>query len=293
MGETEMNILVTGDAGFIGKHITNKLLELGHTVSGYDLMRGEDIRNLHDLDKRFEYSQCTTVVHLAARAGVRRSIDYPEEYISTNVQGTWNVGKMCEKYNCRLINFSSSSVYGIATPPPIFEPAPKAPISLYGMTKHCAENIVNNLTIPTVIIRPFTVYGDGGRGDQVFYKWINQLKAGKNITAFKNDNSCRGYTYVDDLVDVIRKLIDLKWYTLHQDFNIGGQEVISIHDLVRVFVHNIPEVKTRITWLKAPKEDIAANYANINKAKLCLNFDPPRRFKQILSNIIQTEYHGK
>jgi len=250
------------------------------------LVDGDDIRNLHDLDKAFELSQCDTVIHLAARAGVRRGEDYPYEYISTNIEGTYNVGKMCEKYGCRLISFSSSSVYGHAIPP-TKEEDPKNPISLYGVTKLTGEHIVDNLKIPTVIIRPFTVYGLNGRGDQVFYKWLNQYKAGKPITVYGNGSSLRGYTYVYDIVNAIETLVEMPWTWKHEDFNLGGKEVLSLGSIIDIFKKNIPDL--RITTLPEQQGDVHKNYANISKAQKKLNFYLLNSFEDNLTNIIKQE----
>jgi len=281
-----MNILITGSCGFIGKHLQKALYEAGHHIYGYDLRDGLDIRDLHELDKWFELSQCTTVIHLAARAGVRRGNEYAHEYMTTNIEGTWNVGKMCEKYGCRLISFSSSSVYGNANPP-TKEDDPKNPISLYGMTKLMGEHIVNQLTIPTVIIRPFTVYGEDGRGDQVFYKWINQYKAGKQMTVFNNGRNARGYTYVGDIINALVTLINMDWDWIHEDFNLGGQEIITIDSLLTIFMKIIRDSKC--TFLNRPGSDIPENYACIDKAKEILNFNPPKQFKENITNIIRKE----
>jgi UDP-glucuronate 4-epimerase len=291
MGEIFMNILITGGSGFIGRHLITKLIELGHKCHNYDLTHNQDIRNLHDLDKAFELSQCSTVIHLAARAGVRRGNEYPEEYITTNIGGTWNVTKMCEKYHCRLISFSSSSVYG-HTNPPTKEDDPKEPISLYGMTKLAGEFIVNAASIPTTIIRPFTVYGENGRGDQVFYKWLNQYKAGKLITVFRDPDilpSKRGYTYVEDLVYALMVLVETRWTWDHNDFNLGGQEVINIDDMVNIFMDCIPDFWQRIMNVPPPEEDIQFSYACVDKAREILGFDPPARFREIVRQIIINE----
>lgn len=284
MGEN-MNILITGSGGFIGKHFWEKFYRMGHHIDGYDLMGGQDIRNLHDLDKAFEISQCDTVIHLAAHAGVRRGNEYAHEYLSTNIEGTWNVGKMCEKYGCRLISFSSSSVYGNAHPP-TKEDDLKKPISLYGITKLCGEHIVNEAKIDTTIIRPFTVYGMNGRGDQVFYKWINQYCSGKPATVFGDGFNKRGYTYVDDIVGFVETLINSKWTWQHQDFNLGGSEVIATKDMIEIFQHCLPSIK--FVYLPQPDIDIAENYADISKAKM-FGFDPPKNFNQNLANIIRKE----
>jgi len=106
---------------------------------------------------------------------------------------------------------------------------------LYGVTKLTGEHIVDNLKIPTVIIRPFTVYGLNGRGDQVFYKWLNQYKAGKPITVYGNGSSLRGYTYVYDIVNAIETLVEMPWTWKHEDFNLGGKEVLSLGSIIDIF----------------------------------------------------------
>lgn len=289
-----MNILVTGGSGFIGRHLKVALIGIGHKVHNYDLTLNHDIRNLHDLDKAFELSQCSTVIHLAARAGVRRGNEYAHEYMTTNIEGTWNVARMCEKYRCRLISFSSSSVYGDAEPP-TREEDPKNPVSLYGMTKLMGEHVVNQAKIPTTIIRPFTVYGENGRGDQVFYKWLNQYKAGKLVTVFRDLDappSQRGYTYVKDLVSALVTLVECRWDWSHEDFNLGGQEVITIDDLIKIFRSCIPDFPTRILELPPPAEDIQDNYACIGKAQRMLGFNPPARFNSIITQIIELELNS-
>lgn len=287
-----MNILVTGGKGFIGQHLINFLQSTSHNVYCYDLVDNQDIRNAHDLDKMFELSGCKMVIHLAALAGVRRSTEYPISYISTNINGTLNVGRMCEKYKCRLINFSSSSVYGLTTPP-IQETYKKEPVSIYGMTKLAAENIVNMLNVPTVTIRPFTVYGPNGRKDQVFYKWLNQYHSKQAITVYANDIhdiSWRGYTYVDDIVQVLNTIIDAPWsWDIHEDFNIGGIETFSLEQIIAIYSSILPFFHSSIAWLGRPKSDIDCSYANINKAKRILGFKPKRNFERNLRKIISEE----
>jgi UDP-glucuronate 4-epimerase len=287
MGENKMRIIVTGGKGFVGKRLITKMM-MDHDVYSYDIEDGQDIRNLHDLDKFFEYIQPQCVIHLAARTGVRRSVDHPHEYLTTNVEGTWNVGKMCEQYGCRLISFSTASVFGNDYPP-IKEDDPKKPISLYGMTKEVGEHIVNNLTIPTTIVRPFNLYGEGGRGDQVFFKWINQLKTGRPVTVYNTVGSCRGYTYVGDLVDVVSRLAVMWWSWDHEHFNIGGAETVYLHDVYEIFKSCVPKFNKKVILLDAPKSDIIANYACIEKAKAMIGFDPPKNFKEKLTSIIKME----
>lgn len=272
-------ILLTGDRGFIGTHLKKALKD----VVGFDLLDGKDIRNRLQLEMAFEMSQCDTVIHLAALTGVRRSALYPSEYISTNIEGTWNVGALCEKYNCRLISFSSSSVFGNSEPP-TKEDDPKEPISLYGVTKLAGEKIVNNLNAQTTIIRPFTVYGEDGRKDQVIYKWMQQRKSGKPLTLFGED-AIRGYTYVGDIVQVVKWLTENKWSWDHENFNIGGCERIRLMDIIGLFQKVYPDVK--YDRQDRPAGDMTIQYADISKAKEMLGYDPRPNFMKNTESILQ------
>jgi len=164
-----MKILLTGDCGFIASRL-KEALPTG--TIGIDLLEGEDIRDKYHLEYLFETEHFDTVIHCAALAGVRRSELYPEDYISTNVIGTKNLIDLSEKYGVKhFINFSSSSVYGADTKDGLKEDAVKNPKSIYGMTKLMAEQLVARSSIKTTTIRPFTVYGENGRGDLVIKKW--------------------------------------------------------------------------------------------------------------------------
>jgi UDP-glucuronate 4-epimerase len=290
MGENTMNVLITGEEGFIGKHLVDYLYGIpGYRIFGYDLLcRGQDIRDPYELDKAFEAALPDVVIHLAARAGVARSAKYPGEYLTTNIEGTYNVGKMCEKYQCDLISFSSSSVFGNGRPP-INENVTQKPISFYGMTKSMGEQIVNNLNVPTVIVRPFSVYGPKGRPDMVFYKWINQYKAGRPVTVYDNMLACRGYTYVTDLCWAVQAMIETKIMAAHRSYNIGGNEIIHTSELLDIFSDALPGFSKLVRHMPPPATDIVVNYADISAAKRDLGYDPPKVFRENLKHIIESE----
>ena len=295
-----MNILVTGDKGFIGKHLCVDLCRILHdkivsketNVYGYDINSNDDIRDLYNLDKRFEMTLPDVVIHLAARTGVARGNQYPHEYLTTNIEGTYNIGKMCEKYRCRLISFSSSSVFGSGRSP-VSEAAPQKPISLYGMTKSMGEQIVNNLSIPTIIVRPFSVYGLQGRPDMVFYKWLNQYRANRPITVYDSMLACRGYTYVDDLCFAVRRMIGMPISDLHTSYNIGGNEVIHTEELLGIFCDILPGFSKLIRRMQPPATDIIVNYADTSAARSDFGYDPPRNFRENLKRIIESEMNPK
>lgn len=286
-------ILVTGDFGFIGSRLMKRLERDGRRAVGFDIRRSplEDIRDRFRLEMAFELSQCDTVIHLAAHAGVGRGNLYPDEYISTNVGGTWNVVKMCEKYKVdRLISFSSGSVFGNAKVLPVSEDAPKKPISLYGVSKLAGEHIVNSATVKTTVIRPFNVYGENGRKDQVVFKWLEQLREGKKLTLYGDSKSTRGYVYVGDLVDGVVQLLDCGWTWDHEDFNFGGPAPIQLYDIVDAFSSACR--KAVFTIVPRPSEDIVFSYANIDKAKKSFGFNPKTVFKEKLTEILKNELGG-
>ena len=289
-------ILITGHFGFVGQHLASKLNGLGIEWCGIDNkgfgVTNGDIRNEYDLECAFELNQVTQVVHLAALAGVRRSKLYPAEYISTNVLGTQNVVNMCKKYGARMINFSSSSVYGNLKELPAVEDSPKNPTSLYGITKLAAEQIVKNafLGIEALTLRPFTIYGENGRKDEVIYKWLEQIKANKPITIYGNpEESCRGYVYVGDLVNVVAQLLQKEnWDYGVNDFNIGGSEVIYLNDILNLFLEQF-KGKVSTHQLERPKEDVVNQYADISRAKKLLGYVPKPRFIENVKKILKEE----
>jgi len=280
-------LMITGGSGFIGRHLCSELSKKGVSLVNYDLLEGQDIRNLCQLDAFFEQNQITEVVHLAALAGVRRGNTYPEEYINTNIVGTNNVVRMCEKYKVEhLINYSSSSVYG-NTKPPVTESFVKKPISIYGITKLAAERIVESAYIrqKTNII-PFTVYGENGRKDEVIYKWLEQHKNHKPITVYGRGGSCRGYVYVKDLVKTTVKILEEhRGHWKYESFNLGGSEIIKISDLVHIFIDMIPTIQ--VDYMKMPREDIKKNFADTTKAGKMLSFYPEKKFKKVVKNLIK------
>ena len=241
-----MNCCLSGSQGFIGSHLLGHLLGAGHKVVGYDLQSGEDIRNEFQLDRVFNENQFDMVIHLAALAGVPKSIEYPKEYIDTNVTGTHNIVEMCQKYGVKnLISFSSSSVLGTQSGGRVSERAPCNPISLYGITKLAGEQIVRNSGLNYFIIRPFSVYGMFGRHDMVIYRWIEQIKAGKPITFYGDGGSERGYTYVEDLCKAVVRLTgemeavesprEDMTYDAGRIIHLGGSEVITLNMLYAEF----------------------------------------------------------
>ncbi|MHA6690285.1 NAD-dependent epimerase/dehydratase family protein [Devosia sp. A449] len=234
-----MNIFVTGTAGFIGFHLARHLLAAGHSVTGYD-----GVTNYYDpalkrarlallaeapgftaveamledaarLKQAVAASEAEIVVHLAAQPGVRYSLEHPQSYIQSNVVGTANLLEALRAHQPRhLIFASTSSVYGGNTKLPFAETdRADAPMSLYAATKKSGEAMVHSYAhlfgIPATCVRFFTVYGPWGRPDMAAIKFASAIMAGRPIDVYGFGQMRRDFTYVDDLVAAIGKLMEL------------------------------------------------------------------------------------
>lgn len=285
-----MKVLITGNKGFIGKKMWQLLNQHNIECAGYDLVDSQDIRNKYQLDKFFELNQPTVVIHLAALAGVRQGEEYPGEYISTNITGTQNVIEMCKKHNVdRLIFFSSSSVFGdTVAEGGIKESCEYNPISIYGTTKMSAEYLIKNSGLKYTIIRPFSVYGEDGRRDMVIYKWIDQIKQKKPITVYGEGDSSRGYTYIEDLVKAVYKLLKKPYDGV---LNIGGNEKIRLMELCEIFFEFLDKknIKYEVNTLEMPKSDIKESFANCEKAREHIGYEPKMKFEKIIKDILEKE----
>ena len=233
-----MKILLTGVAGFIGMHTAERLLREGHILSGLDnlndyyevdlkLARLEnldkferfsfikaDISEVSEVGPIFESFQPDVVINLAAQAGVRNSIESPMSYIFSNLVGFGNILELCKLHNIRhLIYASSSSVYGLNEMMPFSEKhSVDHPLALYGATKKSNELMAHSYShlfdLPTTGLRFFTVYGPWGRPDMALFKFTEAIYQGKPISIFNYGNMVRDFTYIDDIVDGIVRVLD-------------------------------------------------------------------------------------
>ena len=233
-----MKVLITGSAGFIGFHLAKRLLSVGHEVLGYD-----GVTPYYDIDlkrarleilKQFQsYTQIEAmledkaalqhavsdfapeiIVHLAAQAGVRYSLEKPETYINSNLVGTYNVLEAARLLQPRhLLIASSSSVYGGNEQMP-FSESDRAdfPVSIYAATKKAGESLSHSYShlfrIPTTCFRFFTVYGPWGRPDMALFKFVERIMQGQPIEVYGNGQMRRDFTYIDDLINAILLLTD-------------------------------------------------------------------------------------
>ena len=259
-----MKILVTGAAGFIGMHVAQRLASSGHEVRGLDnLNRYYDVRLkqyrleilqknknfkfiLLDLKDReaiaqlFKQEHYAVVIHLAAQAGVRYSLEAPYEYIDNNLVGSLAILEGVRNHGCQhFIYASSSSVYGENLKVP-FEEDDRVdePVSLYAATKKAnelmAHTYANLYKIPTTGLRFFTVYGPAGRPDMAPWLFTEAISSGKPIQIFNNGEMFRDFTYIDDIVDGVYQVMREPPSSgkLHRVLNIGHGSPVSLLDFV-------------------------------------------------------------
>ena len=273
-----MKILVTGAAGFIGFHTAKQLLERGETVVGldnfndyYDVSLKEsraallddfdnfkmvriDLADRDAMESLFETEQFEKVVHLAAQAGVRYSIENPHAYISSNIVGTLHILEGCRHNNVEhLVYASSSSVYGANTTMPFsVHQNVDHPLALYGATKKANELMAhtysNLYALPTTGLRFFTVYGPYGRPDMALFLFTKNIIEGKPIDVFNYGNHKRDFTYIDDIVNGVIHCMDHTaqinedWDAANPDpgtsmapyrlYNIGNQQPVELMDYI-------------------------------------------------------------
>ncbi|MET4801694.1 SDR family NAD(P)-dependent oxidoreductase [Bradyrhizobium sp. LB11.1] len=236
---TDQAILVTGAAGFIGFHVARQLLAEGRSVVGldnlnsyYDPALKQARLSLLGNESRFSFVQAdladratmaalfarhrfSEVVHLAAQAGVRYSIEHPQSYADSNLQGFLNVLEGCRNSGCRhLVYASSSSVYGANTKLPFsVQDRTDHPVSFYAATKKANEVMAQSYShlyrLPVTALRFFTIYGPWGRPDMAMFLFVNAIMADKPIRLFNHGKMRRDFTYIDDVTRVVSRLIDL------------------------------------------------------------------------------------
>jgi UDP-glucuronate 4-epimerase len=295
-----MKILVTGGAGFIGSHVVRGLLEAGYSVAVLDdfndfydpaikwanvkAFNGEaeviecDIR---DAAKMKEVVGCTTyesIIHIAARAGVRPSVLNPQAYIETNVTGTYNLLEAARCGNVgQFLLASSSSVYGLAGKVPFSEDlALPQTLSPYAATKLAAEHLSGNYAhlygLPVVVMRFFTVYGPAQRPDLAIHKFADRIYHGKPIQQYGDGTTRRDYTYVDDIVQGVMGALKYR-RTPFEIFNLGENQTTTLSDLI-VAIENALGKKALIEHLPEQQGDMPLTCANIDKARALLGYHP-------------------
>ena len=289
-----MNILVTGCAGFIGYHLSNKLLLKKNKVIGIDIidnyysikLKKERLKNLKNfknfifhklnivdfkkLNKIFKKNKIDCVVHLAAQPGVRYSYENPKKYFDDNIIGFYNVLEISRQNKIKNIIFaSSSSVYGNQKKQPVTENAIPNPISFYGYTKYTNEILAKsyseifNLNIKG--IRYFTVYGPYGRPDMALFKFLVNIKKNIAIKVFNYGKHKRDFTFINDAIEATYKIIKNK-NKKFEIYNISSGKTIKLLDFINAIKKNLNK-KIKINFVKNQPGDVLDTYGNINKIK--------------------------
>lgn len=272
-----MPVLVTGAAGFIGFHVARALLARGEAVVGVDSLNdyyelslkrarlaelekhpnfGFEHRDLADVVSTrdlFERLRPSLVVHLAAQAGVRYSVDHPEAYIQSNLVAFANVLEGCRHHGTRhLVYASSSSVYGDQPDHAIVESDPTDhPISLYAATKRANELLAYSYAhlygLPVTGLRFFSVYGPWGRPDMAVYLFTRSIATGQPIRVFHRGELYRAFTYIDDAVDAVLRVVDHPPALVPptQIYNVGTDAAISVNEMIRLLEDALGEVAIR------------------------------------------------
>jgi UDP-glucuronate 4-epimerase len=294
-----MNILITGAAGFIGSHVGHKLLSEGHSIHVIDDLNDYydpgikrenlarllpdacftegDIRNKAIVERAFAPG-IDLVIHLAARAGVRPSISDPELYISTNINGTYNLLDAARRHGVpKFVFASSSSVYGVNPKVPFAEDdLIQSTISPYAMTKLAGEQMCSNFShlygMSIICLRFFTVYGPGQRPDLAIHKFTDLIHRGQEVPMFGDGSTERDYTYIDDIVQgvIAATQYDAKRFDI---FNLGESDTTRLSELIHEISSALGK-EARIRRMSDQPGDVPRTYADITKAKKLLGYRP-------------------
>src|SRR5881296_1321334 len=307
-----MRILVTGGAGFIGSHLVEKLLAAGRevailddfndfydpqikhaniagfaknvTIHHVDLRDGASVRNLFQREK-FE-----TIVHLAARAGVRPSIQYPQLYYDTNVSGTLHLLDAARVVGVeRFIFASSSSVYGSSKKVPFSEDQHLTQtLSPYGATKIAGEFLCSTYShlyqIRVVALRYFTVYGPRQRPDLAIHQFTRRIYAGQPIDQYGDGSTRRDYTYINDVIQGTMAALAYDG-PLFDIFNLGESETIQLRELISA-IENVLGKRAKVNRLPEQPGDMPLTCADISKARKLLAYKPTTKLSEGLQKFI-------
>lgn len=336
---TDASILVTGAAGFIGFHVARRLLQSGKAVVGLDNLNAYydpklkdarlaelakfpgfrfvklDLADRAGIAALFAKEKFPYVVHLAAQAGVRHSLVDPHAYIDSNIVGFTNVLEGCRHNGCKhLLYASSSSVFGSNTKMPFsIHENVDHPLSLYGASKKANELMAHSYAhlfkLPTTGLRFFTVYGPWGRPDMAMWIFAKAIAAGEPIRLFNHGNMRRDFTYVDDVVESIERLVDrapsgdpnysgdtpdpgsssAPWRV----YNIGNNNPVELLDVVRILEEKLGKKAIRELVPMQPG-DVPATFANVDDLMRDVGFKPATPIDVGIGRFIDwyRSYHG-
>lgn len=323
-------ILITGSAGFIGSHLSNKLINMGYDVVGIDNLNDYysvdlkidrlnlllnqklknykiDLENYEDVISVFEKESPEVVINLAAQAGVRYSLENPHAYIFSNINGFMNILEACRYYNVNnLIYASSSSVYGANTSKP-FSTSDNIdhPLSLYAATKKSNELMAHTYShlynLPTTGLRFFTVYGPWGRPDMALFKFTKAIVNGEPIDVYNHGNMMRDFTYVNDIVEAISRLVEKpaqpnpEWsganpdpsssYAPYKVYNIGNNSPVRLMEFIDAIEKKIGKT-ARKNFLDLQPGDVPETYANVEDLFKNIEFKPETDIQEGVNSFV-------
>ncbi len=324
-----MTHLITGVAGFIGYHLARTLLQRGDAVVGLDNLNdyyspelkkarleklsahegftfhNTDISDHEALEQVSQNADYSNIIHLAAQAGVRYSLENPGAYVRSNLVGHANMLELARNTSGlrHMIYASSSSVYGGRSDLPFLETdRADKPVSLYAATKKADELMSHTYAhlydIPLTGLRFFTVYGPMGRPDMAYYSFTRKMIAGEPIEVFNHGNMLRDFTYIDDIIDGILRILDKghlrKEEVPHAVYNIGNNDPVRLEDFLLILQGELGVEAERVNLPMQPG-DVPATYADISAIREDYGFEPKTGLKEGLRIFVQwyRQYYGE
>jgi len=318
-----MKILITGSSGFIGFHLAKKLLESGNNVHGIDSMNNyydvnlknsrlkilkkyknfsftkTKLENKKKLNKIFYNFKPEIVVHLAAQAGVRYSIEKPRVYLDSNITGSYNIIEISKILNVKhLVMASSSSVYGANKKIPFKETdKTETQLSIYASTKKSNESMAHSYSniwkIPITMLRFFTVYGPWGRPDMALFKFTKGILKNKKIDIYNNGKMYRDFTYIDDIVNGIKLIMkkppnknqigkfkndSLSNVAPFRILNIGNTKKVFLLDFIKQIEKELGK-KAKRNYMPLQKGDVKQTLSSTNLLKQITSYNPRTNYK--------------
>lgn len=327
-----MKILVTGAAGFIGFHISRRLLEDGYKVTSLDnvndyydvnlkrdrlkILQDHDSFSFYEIsledkervDQLFQKETPQRVIHLAAQAGVRYSIQHPNVYIQSNIVGTFNMLEACRHYSVEHLAYAStSSVYGLSTRYPFsVHDNVSHPVSFYGATKIANELMAHSYShlyrIPTTGLRFFTVYGPWGRPDMALFLFARAILASEPIDVYNKGDMVRDFTYIDDIVEGLSRVIkqvpepDPEWSgdtsnpasssAPYRLYNIGSNAPVPLMDYIHEIEKNLG-MEAKMNLMPMQDGDVRKSHADVDDLIKDFDYAPKWNIKDGIKNFIQ------